>query len=53
MALKRLAQASLAVITGIAENVSPSDEIFVITLDEKVAGVSSAKATLSRGFEEP
>lgn len=50
MVAKRAPKAALGVYTGIAENGGPSNNMFVVDLEEKRDGDSSAKATLNRGF---
>lgn len=52
MAVRREPKATLAVNTGIAEIYRPSSAVFVVGLDQKVGGNSSAAATLRRGFAE-
>lgn len=49
MVVKRAAGAALVSNFGIADNGRPSNEIFVVDLDELIDGHSSAEATLSKG----
>lgn len=50
--MKRAARAALAANTGIAENVGPSNDMFVADREGEVDGSSSAETTLSTGFAE-
>lgn len=52
MVLKGAAKAALAVSTDIAKNGGSSRNMFLVDLDGKVHGNTSAKATLSRNFAE-
>lgn len=52
MAVRGSAKAALPFSSGSDENGGPSSEIFIVVLDEKTDGNSSAEATLSRRFSE-
>lgn len=49
MVLKHASKAALAVDSSIAESRDPSNDMIVTDSNEKAGGISSAKATLSKG----
>lgn len=52
MAVKLLAKATPAVSIGITEKGSPSNDVFVVELEEKFDGRSSAKGNAEQSFAE-